>query len=162
MSKISSKLPDEIEERLQQLVDRFAAQLRQEVAEMFSLANVRGTKEIARDIAAARIVLEENESPMYRDDLVKELMRRGVSRPKGGSAGSTPESEMRRTIGRAASHRKNLMLFQPPPGFPVTEKQRAIVKFLKIGLPEWSDKAFDGWTAVHEEAQVDYDPGAAE
>jgi hypothetical protein len=102
------EIPPEIIERLDEAIDRFATQLRQEVSRMFRFANVSRKGQIPREVIAAIMVIEDKGKPMHIDAILEELKGGGIWRPATGAKGSSADTEMRRAISRAATHGVNL------------------------------------------------------
>jgi len=94
-------LPEELSARVDSLLDRLMAtlreQLRAEIRRMFEFAG-------KDDIEAAAIVLKENGRPMPLEDVAKELLARGIWREPTGAKGSSAEVEIKRSLGQAARH----------------------------------------------------------
>lgn len=97
----STSLPEELSARVDSLLDRLMAtlreQLRTEIRHMFEFAG-------KDDIEAAVIVLKENGGPMPLEDVAKELLARGIWREPTGAKGSSAEVEIKRSLGQAARH----------------------------------------------------------
>jgi len=97
----STSLPEELSARVDSLLDRLMAtlreQLRAEIRRMFEFAG-------KDDIEAAAIVLKENGGPMALEDVAKELLARGIWREPTGAKGSSAEVEIKRSLGQAARH----------------------------------------------------------
>ena len=108
MPKLEGDIPPEIVERLDKAINRFAAQLRDEVAQMFRFAGVARKGQIPREVIAAIMLLEEHGAPMQLDAIIEELKGGGIWRPATGAKGSTADSEMKRSISRAANHGVNI------------------------------------------------------
>ena len=96
----STSLPEELSARIDSLLDRLMATLREqartEIRRMFEFAG-------KDDIEAAVIVLKEN-GPMALEDVAKELLARGIWREPTGAKGSSAEVEIKRSLGQAARH----------------------------------------------------------
>jgi hypothetical protein len=97
----STSLPEELSARVDSLLDRLMAtlrdQLRTEIRRMFEFAG-------KDDIEAAAIVLKENGGTMALEDVAKELLARGIWREPTGAKGSSAEVEIKRSLGQAARH----------------------------------------------------------
>ena len=97
----STSLPEELSARIDGLLDRLMAtlrdQLRTEIRRMFEFAG-------KDDIEAAAIVLKENGGTMALEDVAKELLARGIWREPTGAKGSSAEVEIKRSLGQAARH----------------------------------------------------------
>jgi hypothetical protein len=122
MPKHDSELPGDISARLDEVIDRVmsaaSATIRREVQHMFRFSNMD-------EVDAARIVLAENEKPMHVDAIVGELKAGGIWRPASGAKGSSADTEMRRSISRAATHAVNLKF---------VDREKEI-----IGLVDWPE-----------------------
>ena len=122
MPKQDSELPGDISARLDEVIDRVmsaaSASIRREVQHMFRFSNMD-------EVDAARIVLTEKGSPMHVDAIVGELKAGGIWRPATGSKGSSADTEMRRSISRAATHAVNLKF---------VDREKEI-----IGLADWPE-----------------------
>lgn len=116
MPKPDHPLPDDISARLEIVITQCVADLRQKIQHMFRFANMD-------EVMAARQVLTEKASPMPLAAIVEELKGGGIWRPATGAFGSSADSEMRRSIGRAAAHGVNLKY---------VDRDKDL-----IGLPEW-------------------------
>lgn len=90
-------LPDDIAQRLDEIVQRFSASLRDEVGRLFRFANMD-------EVAAAIKLLEEHGQPMHVDEIVKELMGGGIWRQATGSKGSSSAGEIRRSLSQSVRH----------------------------------------------------------
>lgn len=105
MPKSDFELPGDISARLDAALTRAMAEatarIRTEVQHMFRFANME-------EVQAARQVLEEKGEPMTMDEIVEELKAGGIWRPATGSIGSSADSEIKRSIGRAAAHGVNI------------------------------------------------------
>jgi hypothetical protein len=97
----STSLPEELSARVDSLLDRLMATLREqwrtEIRRMFEFAG-------KDDIEAAVIVLKENGGPMPLEEVAKELLARGIWREPTGAKGSSAEVEIKRSLGQAARH----------------------------------------------------------
>lgn len=76
------------------------SKLRSELHHLFRFVNMD-------EVQAARQVLEERGTPMSMDEIVEELKAGGIWGIATGSAGSSADSELKRSIGRAAAHGLN-------------------------------------------------------
>src|SRR6478609_8058518 len=105
MPKNDSGLPGDIaarmDEVLNRVVDELRAKLRLELHRMFRFANMD-------EVQAARHVLEDHGGPMSLNEIVEELKAGGIWRTATGSVGSSADSEIKRSVGRAAAHGVNI------------------------------------------------------
>ena len=105
MPKNDSGLPGDISARMDEVMDRVIAEarakLRSELHRMFRFANMD-------EVQAARQVLEDHGRPMSLNEIVEELKAGGIWRTATGSVGSSADSEIKRSIGRAAAHGVNI------------------------------------------------------
>jgi hypothetical protein len=119
MTKPESYLPDDIALRLDAIIERVMTKAREEigteVGRMFRFANMD-------EVPAARVILQENEAAMSIQQILAELKAGGIWRPPSGSKGSGADTEILRSLSRAASAAVNLKY---------VDKDKEI-----IGLPE--------------------------
>lgn len=122
MPKHDSELPGDISARLDEVIDRVIAvaraSIRRDIQHMFRFSNMD-------EVDAAMIVLSEKNAPLHVDEIVSELKAGGIWRPATGSKGSSADTEMRRSISRAATHAVNLKF---------VDREKEI-----IGLADWPE-----------------------
>jgi hypothetical protein len=101
MPKRDSHLPEGLSERLHQIIDEelknASDRLHDRVSFLFRFANMDESE-------AAIKVLEKHGEPMRLETVARELMNGGIWPEATQSKGSTPEVEVRRSLGRAAKH----------------------------------------------------------
>ena len=99
--KSGSALPDDISRRLKDVLTRAMKgatdKIYVEVTRMFRFANMDV-------VQATHQVLEEKGAPMKMDEIVEELKAGGIWRPATRAQGSSADVELKRSIGKAASH----------------------------------------------------------
>lgn len=104
MPKAGLELPEDISQRLESAINRCmdnlrteVQRLRAEVLQLFRFANMD-------EIEAAKIVLEEKGDPMPLTAIVEGLKGGGMWRLPSGAKGSRADTELKRSIARAATH----------------------------------------------------------
>jgi hypothetical protein len=104
--RFRGKLADDLGKRLR-------AELMREIKRSFRFSGLRGRGKTAPEVLAARDVLIEHGGPMWGEELMAELRAGGISREPTGARGSSIETEIRRSLGSAASrHGTNIKLLK--------------------------------------------------